>query len=279
MKYHTQSQTISQVICDTNNFIESLPRLHNPLFTKLKRRLIEKIELLSKNNKFLMESNYYLKKTSYKPPKIQNTNSIIDDIFIDIPYWNIESPSYDNIITNNMTQYNQIDEGIIRFKLEDVFIKMDKCDVLLSYISNPDEYLFQKYYEESRKIFQRMTTFITYNQLSVEDATNYKKILNCRFATNIYVLHQQISMELGYSKVEIKIDNKMNIKLNINTWIKLPNIGVKLNLFIKRNAHACAVFKNFNDIIYIEKHLERIYEYIIKISKLNIKFHDFMGTL
>lgn len=302
-----KNQYISQIISETHKFIDNLPRLHNPLFTKLKKRLIRKLELLSNNQKFLMESSYYLKKISYKPklieielepqpqPKLKlklakvdsiiTPAAIVNDIFIDIPYWNVESLSYDDIITSNLMNCdssNTSNEVYKRFKLEQVFLTIDKCDVLLTRISDPDEYLFQKYYSESKKIFQRMTTFITTNQFSVDDANNYRKMLNGRYITTIYVLHQQQnSYELGYSKVEIKLDDytNTNIKLNIISYIKLPNIGVKLNLFIKREVCSCAVFKNSIDITYIEKHLVRLHEYIEKISKLNIRYHDFIGTL
>jgi hypothetical protein len=303
-----KNQYVSQIISETHKFIDNLPRLHNPLFKKLKKRLIRKLELLSNNQKFLMESSYYLKKISYKPklielepqpqPKLNlaKVDSIItpavivNDIFIDIPYWNVESLSYDDIISSNLmnSDYsntsNTSNEVYKRFKIKQVFLTIDKCDVLLSRISDPDEYLFQKYYSESKKIFQRMTTFITTNQFSVDDANNYRKMLNGRYITAIYVLHQQQnSYELGYSKVEIKLDDytntNTNIKLNIISYIKLPNIGVKLNLFIKREVCSCAVFKNSIDITYIEKHLVRLREYIEKISKLNIRYHDFIGTL
>ena len=291
-----KNQYISQIISETHKFIDNLPRLHNPLFTKLKKRLIRKLELLSNNQKFLMESSYYLKKISYKPKlnlakvdSIITPAAIVNDIFIDIPYWNVESLSYDDIITSNLMNCdssNTSNEVYKRFKLEQVFLTIDKCDVLLTRISDPDEYLFQKYYSESKKIFQRMTTFITTNQFSVDDANNYRKMLNGRYITTIYVLHQQQkSYELGYSKVEIKLDDytntntNTNIKLNIISYIKLPNIGVKLNLFIKREVCSCAVFKNSIDITYIEKHLVRLHEYIEKISKLNIRYHDFIGTL
>jgi hypothetical protein len=304
---------ISRFINESSLFLKNLPRLHNPLFKNLKRKICAKLEQLTKNHIFLIESNYYnsnsnsnrkilknskihqlllnkrLNKAIPPPPIVIKYTDFIDHHDFELPYWNIENLNdiSDNFSVNiNNSSDNIIDMRFNNFNLSAIFLKFTDCNKLLTSILNPNEYLFQQYFVELKHLYYRLYSFIGDNQITIERAL---EILNSNYSYNkyiknsitLYVLFQTNTNKLGYTIVNLsQLRYTTDYNIYIDKFVELQNIGVKYNLSIQRQKYSLAIFTKRSSLDYILKHMEKLNETTQKMIKLNIiKYHDYIDTL
>lgn len=212
---------ITRFINKTTRFLKNLPRINNSTYKQLKNKLNAKLNRLTENHIFLIESNHYNRKAfkSYKMHQLLLNKSInksintitstpvstpkpIPQVYsqlstaniavvhheFELPYWNVENINEDiseNIAINALNSAdNSNDMRLTNSKLQPAFIKYTECHKLLTTMLNPNEYLFQQYFVELKQTYHRLNRFIADCQITIERAI---ELLNANYSYNIYV--------------------------------------------------------------------------------------------